>query len=287
MDAAGIVVGRRAVIEDGECAILHGDIQPLLLCALSVTQRSHSEGAHVAISPYIHGTDATHVAFLAQGRAPFGQGAILVPWRRLLNLSSGLPQKPVNNVRYRCAKYKTAPPSPGAPLPRNIAPCEDVAMTVFTIGYEGLSIDSFLSLLTQHGIDTIIDVREYPVSRKPGFSKKSLASALHLSGRQYVHMGELGCPKLIRDRYRDDGNWKRYTVSFLEYLQTQTPAVLALWERTQLSRCALLCFEADHNFCHRSMVANAVRAYCGANVRHVETARAKRGAPALPQLAFS
>ena len=160
-------------------------------------------------------------------------------------------------------------------------------MTVFTIGYEGLGIDSFLSLLAQHGIDTVADVREYPVSRKPGFSKKSLASVLHLACREYVHIAELGCPKPIRDCYREDGNWKRYTESFLKYLQTQTAAIVALSERTQSSRCALLCFEADHNFCHRSMVADAVHTYCGAHVRHIEIAHAKRGIPASSQLAFS
>ena len=160
-------------------------------------------------------------------------------------------------------------------------------MTVFTIGYEGLSIDSFLSLLAQHRIDTIVDVREYPVSRKPGFSKKSLASVLHLAGREYVHIAELGCPKPVRDRYREDGNWQRYTENFLKYLHTQTSAIAALSERTRSSRCALLCFEADHNFCHRSLVADAVHTYCGAHVRHIEIAHAKRGIPASSQLAFS
>ena len=169
--------------------------------------------------------------------------------------------------------------SPGTPLSRNIALCEDMAMTVFTIGYEGLSIDSFLSLLAQHRIDTIVDVREYPVSRKPGFSKKSLASVLYLAGRKYVHIGDLGCPKQIRNRYREDGNWKRYTESFLKYLHTQTSAIAALSERTRSSRCALLCFEADHNFCHRSLVTDAVHTYCGASVRHIAITCAKRGIP--------
>jgi len=55
-------------------------------------------------------------------------------------------------------------------------------MTVFTIGYEGLDIDAFMSLLAEHGIDTVVDVRELPLSRKPGFSKKALANILNISG---------------------------------------------------------------------------------------------------------
>jgi uncharacterized protein (DUF488 family) len=55
-------------------------------------------------------------------------------------------------------------------------------MIVFTIGYEWLSIGRFLSLLAEHGIDTIVDVREYPVSRKLGFSKKGQARSIFPDG---------------------------------------------------------------------------------------------------------
>lgn len=87
-------------------------------------------------------------------------------------------------------------------------------MKICTIGYEGLDIDAFMSLLAENDIETVVDVREMPLSRKPGFSKKALEAALNLSGREYVHMVALGCPKPIRDRYREDGNWKRYTEGF-------------------------------------------------------------------------
>jgi len=160
-------------------------------------------------------------------------------------------------------------------------------MTVFTIGYEGLDIDKFMSLLTEHGIDTIVDVRELPLSRKPGFSKKALANALNLSGREYVHMVELGCPKPVRDRYRDDNNWKRYTDGFMKYLKTQDDAIAELSVLASASNCALLCFEADSNFCHRSMVANAVKDYSGVRVKHIKAA-AKTASPAPSlRLAFA
>ena len=160
-------------------------------------------------------------------------------------------------------------------------------MTVFTIGYEGLDIDAFMSLLAEHGIDTIVDVRELPLSRKPGFSKKALANVLNLSGREYVHMVELGCPKPVRDRYREDSNWKRYTEGFMKYLKTQDDAIAELSSLAAASNCALLCFEADSNFCHRSMVANAVKDHCGARVTHIK-ATAKTASPAASlQLTFA
>lgn len=160
-------------------------------------------------------------------------------------------------------------------------------MTVFTIGYEGLDIDSFLSLLAEHGIDTVVDVRELPLSRKPGFSKKALANILNTSGREYVHMVDLGCPKLVRDRYREDGNWKRYTEGFLKYLKTQDDAIAELSALAVTANCALLCYEADSNLCHRSMVANAVKDYCGAGVTHIKAKAKKANSAAFPRLAFA
>lgn len=160
-------------------------------------------------------------------------------------------------------------------------------MTVFTIGYEGLDIDAFMSLLAQHGIDTVVDIRELPLSRKPGFSKKALTSVLNLAGLEYVHMVDLGCPKPVRDRYREDGNWKRYTDGFLKHLKTQEAAIAELAELVRSSSCALLCYEADFNFCHRSMVANAVRDYCGVGVKHIKAADARTTTPASLRLAFA
>ena len=160
-------------------------------------------------------------------------------------------------------------------------------MKIYTVGYEGLDIDSFLSLLADNDIETVVDVREMPLSRKPGFSKKSLASVLNLSGREYVHMVNLGCPKLVRDRYREDGNWKRYTEGFMKHLKTQDDAIAELSALAATSNCALLCYEADSNFCHRSMVASAVKDYCGARVTHIKASAKKASPVAALQLAFA
>ena len=160
-------------------------------------------------------------------------------------------------------------------------------MKIYTVGYEGLDIDSFLSLLAENDIETVVDVREMPLSRKPGFSKKSLASVLNLSGREYVHMVDLGCPKPVRDRYREDGNWKRYTEGFLKHIKTQDDAIAELSALAASANCALLCYEADSNFCHRSMVASAVKDYCGARVTHIKASAKKASPVASLQLAFA
>lgn len=149
-------------------------------------------------------------------------------------------------------------------------------MKVFTIGYEGQTIDTFMSLLNEHEIETVVDVREFPLSRKPGFSKKALSTMLNLAGLEYMHMNALGCPKPVRDIYREDGSWSRYKIGFLSHLGRQQAAIAQLADLVEKSNCALLCFEADFNFCHRSMVADAVKKHCGAEVMHISALKAKK-----------
>lgn len=130
--------------------------------------------------------------------------------------------------------------------------------TIMTIGYEGASIDRFFEELHTGGVQCLVDVRQMPLSRKPGFSKKALAAHAERHGLRYMHMVDLGCPKEIRRDYQVDGNWTRYTERFLKYLETQDTALEELLSYARRSRCALLCFEADPNTCHRKYVAEAL-----------------------------
>ena len=160
-------------------------------------------------------------------------------------------------------------------------------MTVFTIGYEGMSIHEFLLRLSEHRIEIVVDVRELPLSRKPGFSKTALANSLNVAGLEYVHMVELGCPKPVRDGYRADGDWRRYTEGFLKHLKKQEDAIAELSQLAASSNCVLLCYEADFNYCHRSMVAEALRKHCGANIEHIATANVKAARPVRRLPAFA
>lgn len=130
-------------------------------------------------------------------------------------------------------------------------------MTLFTAGYEGLNIDAFIGRLKQADIDKIVDVREYPLSRKPGFSKRALAEHLAKNGIEYEHISALGCPKPIRNQYKMDGDWAQYTLGFRAYIKTQDSIVLDLLAEASSSRICLICYEADARFCHRSLIAEA------------------------------
>ena len=160
-------------------------------------------------------------------------------------------------------------------------------MTIYTIGYEGISIEQFFTLLMEYDIETVVDVRKLPLSRKTGFSEKTLAAALNLSGLEYTHLADLGCPKPIRDSYRVDADWRRYKEGFLKYLSTQEEAIEELAALASSSNCALLCFEADFNYCHRSMVADAVKQQSGMRVSHIRVDQVRTTKPADFGLAFA
>ena len=140
-------------------------------------------------------------------------------------------------------------------------------MILFTIGYEGLSNSDFFSILQSQQIETLVDVRELPLSRKPGFSKKALTASCLQHGLNYTHLPALGCPRTIRHTYRENNDWAWYTRHYLTHLQQQPDTLSDLAQRVQKERCCLLCFEADPQECHRLYVA----AHLAQSLSHLHT----------------
>ena len=126
---------------------------------------------------------------------------------------------------------------------------------LMTIGYEGMALKEFLDVLKRCRVSMLVDVRELPISRKPGFAKAALSAALEQHGIKYKHLVDLGCPRDVRHAYREDGDWSRYTRKYKAYLDTQDDTLDHLGQLMQGDRCCLMCFEADFNFCHRSFIA--------------------------------
>lgn len=150
---------------------------------------------------------------------------------------------------------------------------------LFTFGYEGLSIEDFVQRLIDARVEVIVDVRELPLSRKKGFSKNAFRETLSAAGITYKHIPQLGCPKPIRDSYRRDGDWHAYTQGFLAHLESVEFEVRALAVMSRVSRACLVCFEADHNFCHRTYVARAARAAGAPAVQHLSARTALADQP--------
>jgi uncharacterized protein (DUF488 family) len=124
---------------------------------------------------------------------------------------------------------------------------------LFTIGYEGLTIDAFLNKLIANNITTVVDVRSNPQSLKFGFSKKNLKQFVENAEMKYIHIPELGIPSAMR---KGLGTKISHNKLFQKYqtklLPKQNVAIKQLIDLTNKNeRIALVCFESDHHFCHR------------------------------------
>lgn len=128
-------------------------------------------------------------------------------------------------------------------------------MNLYLIGYEGLDQNKFFQLLQLYSVRSLVDIRELPISRKPGFSKSRLIETCQKYKIEYVHKPSLGCPRDIRHTYKKDGNWLNYSVKFFDYLCSQQNELKDLAEIVTKSKSCLMCFEADYLKCHRSYIS--------------------------------
>ena len=139
-----------------------------------------------------------------------------------------------------------------------------------TIGYEGAALDDFLATLREAGVATLVDIRQVPASRRAGFSKVRLREAVEGAGIRYVHLVGLGDPKEGRDAARQ-GRIAEFQQIFTRHLRTaeaQTDLQIAA-DLAQDGGACLLCYERQPEFCHRSIVADALAQTTGVEVRHL------------------
>jgi len=132
-------------------------------------------------------------------------------------------------------------------------------MKIFTIGYEGATMDGFVAALQAAGVARVIDVRALPLSRRPGFSKTPLSASLAEAGIGYRHLKALGTPKRGRDAAKK-GDVATLTAVYDEQLllpEAQAQAAVMLELATEMPS-ALLCFERDPCHCHRTLLLQAV-----------------------------
>jgi uncharacterized protein (DUF488 family) len=146
-------------------------------------------------------------------------------------------------------------------------------LPLYTIGYEKTRLPDVVATLQEAGVNTLIDVRDRPISRRPGFSKRQLAATLEEAGIRYVGLKALGTPPEGREagRRRD---WDRFWHIVEEKLAT-AEAELALAEAADIaggSPSCLLCYEADWRGCHRRRVAEILFERHGFAIHHLAVA---------------
>ena len=141
---------------------------------------------------------------------------------------------------------------------------------LFTIGYEKTLLRDVLATLTTAGVSTLIDVRDRPISRRPGFSKRQLAAAVEEAGMRYIHLAALGTPPegRLANRRRE---WERFWDIVDEKL-ARAEAELDLEQAAEIAQAApscLLCYEADWRVCHRRRIAEILARRHGFEVHNL------------------
>lgn len=143
-------------------------------------------------------------------------------------------------------------------------------MDLFTIGYEGASQPAVVAALKAAGVRTLVDVRDLPLSRRAGFSKKPLSASLAEAGIGYVHLKGLGTPKegRVANHKGDMGLFWRIVEDKLATPEAAHDLARASGIAGEGPAC-LLCFEASHEHCHRKRVAELLAGQHGFAIRHL------------------
>ena len=146
-------------------------------------------------------------------------------------------------------------------------------IAVYTIGYEGSSIDLLLNTLMRAGMQCIVDVRRNPVARRYGFHKSSLNRLCSKVDIEYVHVPELGIPSNLRHNLDCQAAYNRLFEQYERELLPQAQAQDALRQIAKLVNSkptALMCMEAEPTMCHRSRVAKAITSMTDLPIHHLQ-----------------
>lgn len=131
---------------------------------------------------------------------------------------------------------------------------------LFTIGYEGISLEEYLNRLLKNDVKVLVDVRNNPLSMKYGFSKSQLKRYCESLAIQYMHFPEVGIQSEQRQELNTQSDYDNLFAVYRKNNLTKTKKsqneILELLMQHQ--RIALTCFEANICQCHRKHLAEAI-----------------------------
>ena len=149
------------------------------------------------------------------------------------------------------------------------------SLTIWTVGHSTRTIEEFIDILRRNQIEILVDVRHFAGSRRfPHFNKVALHGALATAGIRYEHLVELGGRRPI---HRDSHNvaWRNASFrAYADYMETQPfwDGIDHLLKIALVGRTAIMCSEAVWWRCHRSMIADFLKAM-GVQVLHILSAK--------------
>lgn len=131
---------------------------------------------------------------------------------------------------------------------------------IYTIGYQGKSLEEYINCLINEDVKILFDVRKNPISRKYGFSKKTLEKTIETVGIEYRHLPELGIPGEKRMNLKNIEDYNRLFDLYEKEILCHYHNLLEMIYQLSLEndRVALTCFEKLPGYCHRTRVARAI-----------------------------
>jgi uncharacterized protein (DUF488 family) len=145
--------------------------------------------------------------------------------------------------------------------------------TLYTIGHSTRSFDEFLETLQAHSIQTLVDIRSIPMSRRlPHFNRDSLGPTLRQNGVRYIWMKDLGGRR--KKSLEDSPNVALRSPSFRNYADHMLSAefhfaIAELVNIAEESKTAYMCAERVYFRCHRMLVSDWLVAH-GHEVLHID-----------------
>ncbi len=137
---------------------------------------------------------------------------------------------------------------------------KDKETALFTIGYEGISLEMYLQKLVKNNVKLLVDVRKNPLSMKFGFSKTLLKRYCNSLGIEYLHIPEVGINSDKRQELDTQADYDRLFADYRNTTLSETyesqKQILELLREHK--RIALTCFEAEPCQCHRSHLAVSI-----------------------------
>lgn len=134
---------------------------------------------------------------------------------------------------------------------------------IYTIGHSTRSWSEFLALLETFSVRCVVDVRRFPGSRKyPHFNQDALRASLEDTGIRYTAMEALGGRRKVHEHSKNT-TWRNASFQgYADYMETEAfdSAYTAMESLAERECVALMCAEAVWWRCHRSMIADRLKA---------------------------
>ena len=137
---------------------------------------------------------------------------------------------------------------------------KQTAQVLFTIGYEGKAVESFINQLIKHDVRLLCDVRKNPISRKLGFSKTKIQHILKTIGIQYVHIPELGIDSQKRANLESISDYQELFQDYrISLPQRKKDLEYVYFLLSSNIRIALMCYEKEPQMCHRHVIKDYIQ----------------------------